>query len=67
MNPPERSIISSIREVSDGVERLFDTKTVVLHEMPAFLLFSEQAAMTNRDHVSLVVKLMSIITEEAKK
>jgi len=47
MNPPESSIIRSIREVSDDVERFFDTKTVILHEMPTFLLFGEWTAVTN--------------------
>ena len=47
MNPAERSVISSIREVSDSVERLFDTETIILHEMPTFLLFGEWTAMTD--------------------
>jgi hypothetical protein len=61
-----RSIISRIGQIADGVERLFNAKPASRY-LPAFLDFGDQLSSANRDDRLIEVYIVCVKLEELKE
>jgi hypothetical protein len=67
MQSTEREVICSIAKVTPSIERLLDTQSVIVCQMPALVLFRDQLTAPDRHNILIIVNLMSIKSEKLKQ